>query len=108
MNIHTLLSFHSEVVNTSLFYSTVDGIVFFIAGRDYINEPDKLNKILENGVTSFSLLAQVKKSSVKTLVVSESLSHNDLRVFYAKTQFIPEEAYKLDCKIWTMSNFLKC
>ncbi len=108
VNIHSLLGFYSEIDNATFFYSRVDGIVFFIAGRDNTDDPNKLIKILEDGVAGFAKMARVKKSNVKTLVVMESLSHKDARVFYAKSKTIPENAFKLDREVWTMAEFLKC
>lgn len=108
VNIHSLIGFYSEIDNASFFFSRVDGIVFNIVGPDNTNDSSKLINILETGVNEFAKLAKVKKSAVQTLVVTESLSHKNHRVFYAKTKNIPEKAYKLDHEIWTMSEFLKC
>ncbi len=108
MNINSLLGFYSEIDNASFFFSCIDGIVFNIVGPDNTNDSSKLINTLEIGVSEFAKLPKDKKSAVQTLVVTESLSHNNHRVFYAKTKKIPEKALKLDNKIWTMSEFLKC
>lgn len=99
------MNFHSPVEKASLFYSIIDGILFFVAGYDNAN--GKTDQIIDNKITCFARLALVKRSEVKTMIIEESSNYTNMRIYFAKTKNIPEEAYQLTCKKWTMPEFLK-
>lgn len=92
----------------NLYYSKVQRMLFWIAG--YMNSSENVKEkigVLTNGVNEFVAATGVEKDSVCSFVVDGCSSHYArMRVFCAKTDIVPDIAFKISEK-YTMAEWIE-
>ena len=89
----------------NLFYSKPEGLLFLITGYDDPN-PKEMTKKLKTQIKNLAKLGSVDKKNICTMIITEPSEYQNMRVFHTLTKVIPEEAYVLGAKAWTMKVFL--
>lgn len=98
----------------NLFYSKQEKTLFWIAGyTDNSLNVDEIIKMLSIESKRFNEFAKVDSSEIKTDYITNSHRYKSMRVFYCKTDHIPEEAFVLGADVsndnghdWTMDKWI--
>jgi len=86
----------------------IEKILFWVIG--YADTSDRVTDIIRTlraGANEFAAVAKAPEEEIKTLVVKESAHFKHMRVFYVKTDDVPETAFHLG-KDWSMLKWLSC
>lgn len=92
-----------------LFYTKSDKTLFWIAGYTQDDNETKVHLKIEHlrKVTEeFAKVAKCPFESVNTYFVNDSSRYKYMRVFFVKTDYIPEECRVIEEPKWNMFNWI--
>ena len=91
----------------NLFYSKTERILFHVAG--YADNTDNVEQIIQKLTEGAEKLVEISfedKENVNTFVVTHSRQYKGKRVFWVRTDNVPDAAFKLTDD-WTMTKWLE-
>lgn len=93
----------------NLFYSPAEKILFWVAGyTDNSDNVKEIIKMLAEKSLFFAKATRIFTKDVNTRVVLESSRYRDMRVFYAKCDNPPADAFQINtANGWTMTKWLE-
>lgn len=93
-----------------LFYSKQENILFWVAGYTRDGNTDNVLEIIQDlikNAETFSKIADCQLSEVKTFYNNQPPRYQYMRIFYAKTEHVPEEAFVIGTTTdWTMRKWI--
>lgn len=92
-----------------LYYSKVEKILFYVAGYTYNGENvGEQVEMLIKGAEKLATLIKTDRKNINTFFVTKSRKYKYMRVFYVKTDIVPEGAFSLNKKSgWTMKRWVE-
>jgi hypothetical protein len=94
-------------MNPILLYSEKEQFLFYVFGhiKDTNNVQETIDELIK-GRDKFARIASVDKKNICHVFITASSEYKNMRIFYIKTNDVPEEATRLRAKAWTMMSFL--